>query len=238
MKLIVNADDFGLTDGGNRAIIECYKNGIVTSTTLMANMPFADQAIQFSKENPGLGVGVHMVLTTGRPLLKTHKTLVDDEGNFKFRSDTIDESIDLDELYQEWDAQIESIMSQIPITHLDSHHHTHLHPLLRTVVEKLAKKHNLPYRSDATIVPTQVKLDGGFYKETVSTDYLLNLFQTNTEDYLDLMTHPAYVDDRIMEISSYNTYRETERQVLQDPKVLQAVKDLGIELVSYNDLTK
>lgn len=236
MKLIINADDFGLTEGGNRAIVECYKNGIVRSTTLMANMPFFDHAIQCSKENPGLGIGVHMVLTTGRPLLDGHKTLVDDSGNFKYRPSTIDTNIDLDELYREWDAQIELIKSQIPITHLDSHHHTHLHPLLRSVVEKLAKKHKLPYRSDATIIPTQVKFDGGFYQDNATKDYLINLFKTNTEEYLDVMTHPAYIDDRLLEVSSYTHYREIERQILQDADLMKIADDMGVEFVSYRDL--
>lgn len=236
MKVIINADDFGLTQGGNKAVIESYQNGILTSTTLMATALFTEEAIELAKENPGLGVGVHMVLTTQRPLLSTHKTLVDENGNFKLRMETIDESVDTEEVYQEWDAQIASIAKHLDITHLDSHHHAHLHPQLDGVVQRLSEKYKVPFRSSKTKLPSEVIVDGGFYKEGVTEEYILNLFNEKAHNIVDLMTHPAHVDDYLLSISSYATWREEELRILSDPALKQKAKDLGIELITYRDI--
>lgn len=236
MKVIVNADDFGLTHGGNKAIIEAYQDGILTSTTLMANTKYTEEAIELAKENPGLGVGVHMVLTTQSPLLKSHKTLVKEDGSFKFRPDTIDESIDLDELYNEWDAQIASIVKHIPIDHLDSHHHVHLVPRLRPVAEKLAKKYNVPFRSDRTVLPNEVDCENHFYKAGVTKDYFVNLFEDKKYEAVDIMTHPAYVDDYLRSISSYAEWRMDELKIMTDPELKEIAKANGVEFIRYSDL--
>jgi chitin disaccharide deacetylase len=82
MKLIVNSDDYGLTPGVNLGIIDALKRGILRSTTAMMNMPAIEMAADLAKENPELGVGIHLVLSAGKPLLNTHKTIVDENGNF------------------------------------------------------------------------------------------------------------------------------------------------------------
>lgn len=236
MKVIVNADDFGLTKGGNDAIIKCYKEGILTSTTLMATTLFTEDAIQKAKENPGLGVGVHMVLTTQKPILDTHKNIVNEDGEFHWKMDTIDETIDLEEVYQEWDAQIASIVKHLDITHLDSHHHAHLHPQLDGVVQRLSEKYNVPYRSSKTKLPKEVFCDGGFYKDGVTKEYILNLFDKKEHEVVDIMTHPAYVDDYLLSISSYATWRKDELDILSDPELRVKADEMGIELISYRDL--
>ena len=81
MKIIVNADDMGYTRGVTEGIIEGYEKGIVTSTTVMCNMPNAAQAAQRLRSVPGLGTGVHLTLTCGRPLTRA-KTLTDQHGDF------------------------------------------------------------------------------------------------------------------------------------------------------------
>ena len=68
MKLIINADDFGYSNGVNYGIIDAFKNGILTSTTCLTNMPGFNHAIQLAKENPNLGIGIHLTLTCGKPL--------------------------------------------------------------------------------------------------------------------------------------------------------------------------
>src|SRR5512141_57922 len=72
-RLIVNADDFGLTTGVNRAIIECHQRGIVTSATLMANSAAFEDAVALAKQNPRLSVGCHVTLMDGEPLLPASK---------------------------------------------------------------------------------------------------------------------------------------------------------------------
>lgn len=111
-KLIINTDDLGYCKGVNYGIIEAYKDGILTSTTMMANMPGFDHAVELHKQHPSLGIGVHLTLTTGKPILKQLKTIVDAEGNFRnqsyYKSSFI---IDQQEIYDEWKAQIEKILA-------------------------------------------------------------------------------------------------------------------------------
>ena len=126
-KVIINADDFGYSSAVNLGIIKAYKEGILTSTTLMANMPGCDEAINLAKENPDLGVGGHLVLTCGKPLTKG-ESFVDGKGDFyslteykKHRNEMSDE-----EIFQEWSYQIDYLMDHgLKLTHLDSHHHVH-----------------------------------------------------------------------------------------------------------------
>ena len=68
-RLIINADDFGLTAGVNRAIVEAHENGVVSSATLMANGRAFAQAVSLAQSTPRLGVGCHVVLVDGAPLL-------------------------------------------------------------------------------------------------------------------------------------------------------------------------
>ena len=85
MKLIINADDFGISRGANYGIIDAYKNGVVRSTSIMAGMPAFDHAIELLKSCDGLeglGCGVHLTLSANKPVLNTHKTIVDENGFF------------------------------------------------------------------------------------------------------------------------------------------------------------
>lgn len=82
-KVIFNSDDFGYSHGVNYGIMDAYQRGILTSTTLMANMPGFEHAVKLRKEMPRLGVGVHLTLTCGKPLLKTVDTLIESR---EFRS--------------------------------------------------------------------------------------------------------------------------------------------------------
>ena len=78
-RLIVNADDFGLTAGVNRAIVELHRAGVLTSTTLMARAAATEEAIELARATPSLGVGCHVVLVDGEPVLPPREipTLVD-----------------------------------------------------------------------------------------------------------------------------------------------------------------
>src|SRR5262249_60976007 len=83
-RLIVNADDFGLTTGVNRAIIEGHTRGAITSATLMANMPAFDAAVRLANDHPSLGVGLHINITQGRPVADASRvsSLINDRGAF------------------------------------------------------------------------------------------------------------------------------------------------------------
>ena len=133
-RLIVNADDFGLTSGVNRAIIEGNRLGIVTSATLMANARATDAAIDLAKAQPSLKTGCHVVLIDGVPLTANLPTLAETPQRFRtslkqFAMAAVRKQIAADEVQREAEAQVRKIQSRgIALTHVDSHKHTHMFP--------------------------------------------------------------------------------------------------------------
>lgn len=141
-RLIINADDFGLTSGVNRAIVEAHESGIVTSATLMANGSAFDEAVSLAQARPRLGVGCHVVLVDGVPLVRQTATdsLLDPrsrtagsprfrEGLGKFAALALFGRLAPEEIEAEVTAQIGKVQSSgIAVTHLDSHKHTHMFP--------------------------------------------------------------------------------------------------------------
>lgn len=152
-KLIVNADDFGLSQGINLGIIEAHKNGIVTSTSIVANGRFFHQAVEFAKENSKLGVGVHLTLIEENSILpqtlipnlvSTNQSLP--KKHFFLISKVLSKRINLKEIERELRSQIEVCISKgIYPTHLDSHQHVHMIPCILDVVIKLAKDYGIQY---------------------------------------------------------------------------------------------
>ena len=147
-SLIVNADDFGLSSGVNRAIIECHTRGIVTSATLMANMPAFDESVELAKENPSLGVGLHFNITQGYPVAEPSRirSLLNASGEFLGTSTQLAKRAILGRLRKhevaiELRAQIERILSRgLGLTHVDSHKHAHALPqIFEAVVETIGE---------------------------------------------------------------------------------------------------
>lgn len=138
-RLIVNADDFGFTAGVNRAIVEAYTGGIVTSSTLMANgRAFAD-AVESAKAVPLLSVGCHVVLIDGEPVLDAERlrSLISGhtgraqfrDGLKSFAARALTGSLDQAEIEAEASAQIRKLQSVgLSVSHIDTHKHTHLFP--------------------------------------------------------------------------------------------------------------
>jgi hopanoid biosynthesis associated protein HpnK len=139
-RLIINADDFGLTAGVNRAIVEAHERGVVSSATLMANGQAFDEAVTLAGSRPRLGVGCHIVLVDGVPLVRdaATRTLLDSgsagalrfrEGIARFAALALLGRLAPDEIEAEATAQIRKLQSAgIAVTHLDSHKHTHMFP--------------------------------------------------------------------------------------------------------------
>jgi chitin disaccharide deacetylase len=136
-RLIVNADDFGLTSGVNRAILELRQAGVLTSATLMARAAATEEAIEIAKATPSLGVGCHVVLVEGEPIQPADKlpTLVDQAtGRFHpklgaFVQRLLTGGINDAEIESEARAQIQSLQARgVRLTHVDTHKHTHMFP--------------------------------------------------------------------------------------------------------------
>ena len=139
-RLIINADDFGLTPGVNRAIVESHGHGVVTSATLMANAAAFPTAVSLAGSCPRLSVGCHVVLIDGTPVSPAEKipTLAerDPSGSSHFRDGlatfaarAFSGKISSQEVEEEATAQIRKLQSSgIAVSHLDTHKHTHMFP--------------------------------------------------------------------------------------------------------------
>lgn len=151
-QLIVNADDFGISRGVNRGIVEAHRNGLVTSASLMANLPSAEDALTRATTCPDLSLGLHLTLTAGRPLSRPDlvPTLVDSEGQFSLLGRLLARlsagRVSQDEIRRELTAQVEwSLRRSVRPDHLDSHHHVHTHPVVAPIVIALAREHNVAW---------------------------------------------------------------------------------------------
>ena len=150
-NLIVNADDLGWTQGVNRGIAEAHRNGIVTSTSLLANGGAFEEGVRTARESPRLGVGVHLNLSDGKPVAPPErvKSLLDDNGDFSGGPETLllrltAKKVETKEVETEWNAQIEKVRAAgIRPTHLDGHKHVQMLPGLFAVALRLAKKHGI-----------------------------------------------------------------------------------------------
>jgi len=152
-RLIINADDFGLTAGVNRAIVEAHERGVVSSATLMANGQAFAEAVALARAKPGLGVGCHVVLVDGAPVLDQSQvaSLLDPrldragarrfrEGITNFGALALLGRLAPDEIEAEAAAQIRKLQSAgVAVTHLDSHKHTHLFPRVLRPLLRAAK---------------------------------------------------------------------------------------------------
>ena len=136
-RLILNADDFGLTRGINRAIAELHRAGVLTSATLMATGPAFDDAVALARSLPSLGVGCHIVVVDGTPVSapKDIPTLLGpDRIHFRpslasFVRDLFLGRIDQEDIAREALAQVQKLQrAGIDVTHVDTHKHTHLFP--------------------------------------------------------------------------------------------------------------
>jgi hopanoid biosynthesis associated protein HpnK len=146
-RLIVNADDMGLTVGQNTAILRAHRQGIVTSTSLLANGQAFDDAVVQLQELHELSVGVHLTLLEGAPVLSPSEVpnLVDPEGRFElsYRPLLVRLAADpsmLAQIEAEWKAQIlRAVDAGLVPSHMDSHKHLHIFPSLLSVAIRLAQ---------------------------------------------------------------------------------------------------
>jgi chitin disaccharide deacetylase len=149
--LIVNADDFGMTAGVNRAVVEGHQRGIVTSATAMVNMPGFDEAVLLAQENPRLGVGLHFNITQGEPVADGAKvrSLLNAHGLFTGTSTALARrslvgKLRTEEVVIELRAQLEKALGAgLKLTHLDSHKHAHALPQVFEAVARVLPEYGV-----------------------------------------------------------------------------------------------
>ncbi|UOQ86719.1 chitin disaccharide deacetylase [Gracilibacillus salinarum] len=220
MDILFNADDFGLSKGVTDGIVEAHLNGVVSSTTLMMNTKATEYAVTLAKQTPSLNVGLHLVLTWGKPLRNDLLGLTKSNGDFKYSKFFLQESLtDQDAIKLEWQAQIEAFLQTgLPLHHLDSHHHIHGWEPLQPIILELAQYYQVPVRYVPSLRATPeilltADLYTNFYGEGVSLDIFEKLRQSEAST-IEVMTHPGYVDQDLKDASSYQYMREKELDTL------------------------
>jgi len=243
--LIVNADDFGLTAGVSRGILEAHRRGIVTSTTLIVNRAIPAAQIE-ELQASGLGVGAHLNLTLGTPVANPRRvpSLVDAEGRFIRDPREAAARANTDEARIELGTQIDAfrkIVGRFP-THLDTHHHVgRLTPILELVLD-FARAIKVPVRSQDAQVRAAAKTLGlrtpdHFMGEAGQEAYwsrerALAHLAALPAGLSEFMTHPGYFDEELA-YSRYGRQREGELAGLTDPEVVQAVARDRIRLAHF-----
>ncbi|HVG21782.1 MAG TPA: hopanoid biosynthesis-associated protein HpnK [Blastocatellia bacterium] len=171
-RLIVNADDFGLSEEVNEAVIRAHKEGVLTSASLMVTGDAFKSAVRSARENPGLAVGIHLVTVMGRAALSRGEipSLVDREGNFS--NDPTAAGLKYffspqarRELRKEVAAQFDKFHSTgLRLSHIDGHLHLHVHPVIFDAALRLGIK----YGARRMRVPEEERrLALGFDRENV-----------------------------------------------------------------------
>lgn len=247
-RLIVNADDYGFTDGVSRGSFEACQKGVVRSiSVMMTHVKKKDLAAL--NELTNVSFGVHLNLTAGKPLLAADAvpSLVDETGAFYRRWEQLQKRANAKELEREMKAQIEAFeRSKLPLCHLDSHHHVHSQERVLEIVIKLARKLGVAVRSPTRAVRTRLKAERipttdaftyEFYDEPhitlVGFKGMLDRLQHGTTE---MVCHPGIVGDELFLESTYAYQRGIELATLTHDEAAKALKERKIQLTNFCDL--
>ncbi|AJR09924.1 chitin disaccharide deacetylase [Photobacterium gaetbulicola] len=239
MHVIFNADDFGLTRGVNLGIADACYNGVVRSTTMMVGELAETHAVQLAAENPSLAVGLHLRLTAGAPLT-VPSCLVGNDGYFLNKDEFwLRRDFNEQQVADEVTAQIECFLATgLPLSHIDSHHHTHMHPKLLPVIEDVVGSYQVPLRASSSFSGRSYAFNKDFYSDAPKLDDLLAIIDQHRGqcEVLEIMCHPAYVDQPLLESSSYVLPRAKELEILTDDRLGEALERWEVTVSNFNVL--
>src|SRR4051812_3118422 len=229
--VIINADDFGRTDGINRGIIEAHENGIVTSASLMVAYPAAEGAAAYARNHPALSVGLHFDLYEWRYR----------DGEWEAVYERVDPQ-DPEAVRAELRRQAEifqQLIGRTP-THVDSHQHAHMEEPCRSAVLAYGQRLDVAVRA----CDPRVAFSGGFYgqsnqgepfPEGITPEQLITTLNALPPGWTELGCHPGYTGDWE---TDYGVEREQERRTLCDPRVRAALAGAGISLRSFHHFNR
>ncbi len=229
MKVIINADDLGYTRANTAGIFEGFQNGVLTSTTALANSAYLHEAAFIARTHPEYAIGVHLNLTLGKALTKG-ASLQDENGNFFARKEFEKKIPDPDEVYAEWKAQIDkfiSVFDKQP-SHLDAHHHVYMRSeALKKVAQRLGEEYDLPLRGLGTFEFV------GNFTGTPTLEHMIRILEEHYGRDIEIMCHPGYCDLELYRKSSYALERVKELDVLCDPRLKTYIEEHQITLTDY-----
>jgi len=225
--LVVNADDFGMSDGVNAGVVEGFEGGVVTSASLMVRQHAAAAAAACAASRPRLAVGLHLDLED--------RDYAAGSGSDAWRCDRDDPAAVEAECRSQLD-RFRDLMGRDP-THLDSHHHLHLEVPLAGVAGRLAGELGVPLRGRG------IRYEGRFFgrgrdghpdPDAVGTEALVAILRSLPSGVTELGCHPGLGGEG----SSYGDERRRELQTLCDPAVRRAIAEERIRLVSFAEVSR
>ncbi|MDQ6913049.1 MAG: ChbG/HpnK family deacetylase [Verrucomicrobiota bacterium] len=230
-RVIVNADDFGLTDGINRGILEAHQTGIVTSSSLMVRYPAARQAAELAQTNPKLSVGLHFDIAEWRFR----------DGSWEVFYEVVDakNAAAVEVELQRQLALFQHLLGRAP-THLDSHQHLHKSEPAREILLQASEKLRVPLRACHSLVRHR----GDFYGQTaeglpfpggISTARLSEIIRSVESGWTEIGCHPGYTNGLD---SVYLIEREIELRVLCSAEIWRVLEEKKIELLSFRDFAQ
>jgi predicted glycoside hydrolase/deacetylase ChbG (UPF0249 family) len=251
-RLIVNADDFGLTGGVTRGILDALAAGVVRSTSAMLCLEETAAQLRQSRSVLADRVGVHLQLMDGVPCSgpEAVPSLVCADGKFP-TSPTAARGISLSEVRREWHAQVERLMSlDFKPTHIDAHNHVHMTPGILEIYCEIALYYGLPARSGTPRVAATLRGRGvacadrcevGGYDGEITTEAFLDKVarafdECGDSGVVELMCHPGYADAALAEKSFYVAERERELEVLCAARTREGLDRLKVEVVGWSDV--
>lgn len=251
-RLIVNADDCNLTPGVTRGILLAHDRGIVTSTTVLINLPLEEATVRELQRRRNLGVGLHLNVTLGNPLTKlSHvSSLVKREGRFQRPAEYFKKMPSAKEVLREYEAQtrlFEKRFGRKP-DHLDTHHHLHDHPPFFSAISEVARRWKIPIRRSRIF---QLSESAKVLRGLKTTDYLfgnleahsfwqpepfLGIIRNLPEGTSEIACHPGFCDRQLREISSFQEAREKELKLFSDRRLRAELSSQGIESVRFIEI--
>ena len=251
MPVIINADDFGYNQSINSAIISCFKQGICSSTTIMANMPGFEEACELTHQhNLENHVGIHLVLTEGVPLtdkIKKQSLFCDNDGQFCLPSTKRVFSLTYDEktaLQEEIRAQIKRCSKwKLALTHLDSHFHAHVKWAVSSVIIPIVKAEGIPAIRLCRNSGKGITIPKQIYKFILNKKFQLpGLVKTDyfggIEDYRFYIQHMGKgSNEKIWEIMIHPYFDKNNQLIdFMENQAFDSFADLFSkqELISYN----
>lgn len=241
-RLVINADDFALTDGVCRGILHAMEHGLVTATTAMTRPAGAAGRITANARALRGRLGIHFQLTGGHaPCLPPREiaSLVTPDGVFARKRMDIGQAAP-DEIRREWRAQLDFFRAcGATPSHMDTHHHVHKRPDVFPVYLEFARELGIPARATNPAMAAALRDAGAvcadafitdFFGEDLSVERFLDLVDAAFAPLPDtavveLMCHPGYADQELAGISTYNQARQREIAVLTSPKAIQGLAD-------------
>lgn len=226
-KLIINADDFGYRSLINKGIIYAHKNGLVKSTSMLVDRDAFDEAVVLAKENPNLGIGLHIDLD---------KFFIIDHDAGKAKGWIDNKMPDISIIKSDIKRQIDKLLSAgINIDHFDSHHHTHLYPEIINIVIELCKEYNV----------FAMRFFDRFYSDKIFAEKIKKILTDNNikvPDYFiegwyygnvdeaqsvtEIMTHPGYGE----------IWRETEIGPCCDKMLSEYCQRNDIKIIKFSEI--